>query len=67
MTTFKAILSTLLLSGALTQTPEIKNPWAKWATNVGLLVGTVLITKKNSDTNPDGTPAKVAYIPLNEK
>lgn len=63
MTTFQATLLHILFVAAAAAAPLVHDPAIAAALAAVGLAGTVGTAVKNSRTNPDGTPASVAYQP----
>lgn len=61
MKKWKALLLTAALQAAQVFVPAIPNEMAKNAAAFALLAINGAVVKKISESNPDGTPASVAY------
>lgn len=61
MKKWKALLITALLQAAQVFVPAIPNEIAKQSAALALVAINGAVVKKISESNPDGTPASVAY------
>ena len=61
MKKWKAILLTLALQSAQVLVPQIPNEGMRNLAAATILIINAAAVKKVSETNPDGTPAEVAY------
>jgi len=61
MKTWQAILLHLGLAFGAAVVPTIKNQTAQAAAGVFIAAATAAVAQKNSNTNPDATPAEVAF------
>lgn len=61
MKKWKALLITAALQAAQVLVPAIPNEMAKNMAAIALLTVNGAVVKKISESNPDGTPASVAY------
>lgn len=61
MKTWQAILLHLALTAGAAAVPTITDPTLQVALGALVAAGTSMAANQNSKTNPDGTPADVAY------
>lgn len=66
MKTWQAVLVQMLLAAVSAAIPQLQGVMAKTAAGAAIGGAVVAAAKKTSQSNPDGTPAEVAYVPPQE-